>query len=330
MSQRIAHSKDYYNLLSNIIENELQAPLVSNESLWVQMGTQLEIEGVPKQQISTVMRRDIEDKLYEKQFKAHMPRDEYKWHNNSYWLVTKKNGWTNPDMARHVSDPKEDQRNSSLNTNNSGMIKLFYELIDICKTGIEKARVCNSMYDVYGKKEMNEFYRQRNTMIENCKSALDNKTKIPTNTELILLECMATGIGNISHCAKKFMEIRMLNMEEQGKFLTLKQASKFQNGAKQSQLALLKPLSRDTAMDGGYWGIQCVCGSWRIREKQDGGKLECFDCDKEFPKTFVSKCKHCQIPLFKERLVYIIKNGKCKNCKTSQELPEELIAMAKK
>lgn len=328
MSQKISHSKDYYNLLDTIIENELIAPLRSNEMLWVQMGTQLEIEGLSKHKISTVMRKDIEDQLYEKQFKDHMLREEYRWHNNSYWLVTKKNGWTNPDMARHVSDPIQDQDNSSINTPNGDMIELFYELMSICKIAIEKTKEATPLEEIFGTKEMREFYRQRSTMIKNCKYALDDKTKIPANTELILLECMATVIGNISHCAKKFMEIRIFNMGEQGKFLTVKQASKYQRGNKQSHLNLLKPLSRDTALDADYWGIQCVCGSWRIREKVDSGKLECYDCELEFDKTYVSKCKHCQIPLFKERLQYIVKNGKCENCNSQQVLPPELLLIA--
>ena len=140
---------------------------------------------------------------------------------------------------------------------------------------------------------------------------------------------MGTVLGNISHCAKKFMEIRMINMAVQGKFLTLKQASKYQRGNKQSQLNLLKPISRDTALDCDYWGVQCVCGSWRIRQKSDSYNLECYDCSREFPKTFVSKCKHCQIPLFKERLHYIVKHGKCKDCQSPIVLPHELILIAK-
>ena len=67
MSLSLKHSRDYHNLLNNVIENEL-ALTPNNDVLWVKMGNQLEIEGVTKTQISTIMRKDIEEKLYEKQF----------------------------------------------------------------------------------------------------------------------------------------------------------------------------------------------------------------------------------------------------------------------
>ncbi len=116
---KTSYSKDYHNILNNFIENELNTNPSSNEVLWVQMGNQLEIEGVLKNQISKIMRKDIEDKLYEKQFKEFMPRDEYRWHNGYYWIVTSKNGWTDSTMARHtILDPLQDQQNSSINNPN--------------------------------------------------------------------------------------------------------------------------------------------------------------------------------------------------------------------
>ena len=104
MSLKLTHSKDYHNLLNNVIENELCITPPNNEVLWVAMGTELEIQGIEKTQISTIIRKDIEDKLYEKQFKGLITREEYRYTSSHYFRVMKKNNWTNPDMARNV-DP---------------------------------------------------------------------------------------------------------------------------------------------------------------------------------------------------------------------------------
>lgn len=329
-------SKDYSNLLNNVIENELATNVTNNEVLWVAMGFELEVQGIEKTQISTIMRRDIEDMLWKKQFKEFMPREEYKWHNGSYWLVTKKNGWTNPDMARNVNDdPTEDQRNSYINSKNGHMIILCYELIDIVRNMRDKLKndITNqdvkSFEEIFGEKEMNEFYKQRMAMTENCKNAIDNKTKVPKNTELFLLECLATVLGSTNKCAQVFMEQNLMRLKEQGKFFTLKQATKFQKGGKQSQLNILKPVSRDTAIYLDCSGVQCTCGSWRVRDKQESKDLECYDCGKVLPQGHISKCEHCQIPLYKERLQYMIKHkNKCQNCETKNDLPEELVQYA--
>lgn len=329
MSQVVKRSKDYYNLLNNIIENELNTTIPNNEVLWVAMGNELEIQGVEKTLISTIMRKDIEDMLYEKQFKEFMPREDYKWHNGTYWLVTKKNGWTNPHMARNTSDPTEDQRNSSINTPNGLMIELCYNIIDISRTMIEKSKSSKPFDEIFGEKQMNEFYIQRTVIINNCKNAIDNKTKVPRNTELFLLECLSTIVASTNKCAEIFMQQNMAHLKNQQKFLTLKQASKFQKGNRQSQLNILKPISRDTALFLDYSGVQCVCGGWRVRDKADSRDLECYDCDKVLPQGHISKCKHCQIPLYKERLLYMVKHKNCcPNCDIKNDLPDELVQYA--
>jgi len=56
--------------------------------------------------------------------------------------------------------------------------------------------------------------------------------------------------------------------------------------------------------------------------------LAYIDCDHSFKEKTVSKYWHCQIPLYKERLVYIIKTGRCKNYNNENLLPEEIMNYA--
>lgn len=329
MSLKTIHSKDYRNLLDNVIENELSAIQPNNEVLWVQMGNQLEIEGVEKTKISTIVRKDIEDKLWETEFKEEYTREDYRYCNSKYYEVMKANGWTNPDMARNVNlDPRVDQE--IVLCTNPDMKAICYDVINLCRILIEKSKEGVSFEKVFGEKHMNEFYKQMRTIVNNCKNAIDNKTKVPKNTELFLLECLSTITKSVNKCAEVFMEQNLLHLKEQGKFITLKQATKFQKGMRQSQQFILKPSTRDMALFLDYTGIQCECGSYRVRQKQNSYDLECYDCDMTLPHGHVSKCEHCNTPLYKERLVYMINhNNECQICEAKNNLPQVLIDFAK-
>ena len=326
MSLKLNHSKDYHNFLDTAVENELGANISTNESLWNKMGDQLEIEGIAKELTSAIMRKDIEDKLFESEYNEYIPREEYHWHSGYYYRVMKKQGRLNPALSKSTEKtPSGESTNSSINTTNSNMLGLCDSIIDICRTIKEKAKDSKSLDAIFTTRVMTEFYKQQNTMITNCKNAIDNKTKIPVNTETILLECLATVMGNANKCGQVFQKIIMAQMESQCKFLTQKQASKFQNGGKQSQLYLLKPTSRDFALYEGYTGVQCTCDSWRVRPKADHTTdWECYDCSKIMPRQHVCKCQHCQIPLYQDRILHIIKTGKCDNCDEIVDLPQVL------
>lgn len=333
LSQSTLHSKDYHNLLHNAVENEIESNNVSSQNnstkadLWRKMGEQLEIEKIPTHKISAIILEDIEDELYQQssaELKDHISRKEFRWNNSHFFRVMSKLNYINPNMIRNGTvDPLGDQDNSSINTPNKDMTLLCYDIINVCRIMIEKSKECNPFTDTFGKKDMREFYKQQNTIITNCKNAIDNKTKVPKNTESFLLESLATVLGNTNKCAQVFMEYNFKMLQEQNKFLTLKQATKFQKGGKQSQLLIFKPISRDTAIFLDYTGIQCTCGSWMVRD------FTCYTCDKRIIAQHVSKCNNCHIPLYKERLLHIVKTGKCKDCDGVVDLPEELIEYAR-
>jgi len=328
MSLKVTHSKDYHNFLSIVIENELSVDPPNNEVLWVKMGTQLEIEGIPDKDISTIIKKDIEDKLYEKQpqdLKDYTSRVEFSWHSGHYFRVMQKHRWTNPNMARNIAPLREQE---IVPYANSEMKTLCYDIINLCKILIEKSKNNIPFEELFGKKKMQEFYKQSHTVINNCKNAIDHKTKVPKNTEIFLLEYLGTILGSTNKCAEMFMEQNLMRLKKQGKFFTLKQATKFQKGMKQSQQFILKPSSRDAAIFLDYVGVQCVCGSFRVRQKADSYKLECYDCSVSIPQGHISKCNNCRIPLYKERLLHIVKTNRCENCNEIVDLPQELVDFA--
>ena len=331
MSQRTLQTNDYQKFLNDVTENIINTiPDSSNQKLWIQMGDALEMSNIPKDQISTIMRKDIEQILYDKVYHEFGPRENYKWHNNTYWLVTKAHGWTNPEMARNTNDNLDPIRIKEIvPCANPDMKAVCYDLINLCRILIDKSKDCESFEDIFGEKQMNEFYKQMHTAINNCKDATDSKTKVPRDTEVFLLGYLSTVIGNVSKCAELFMNNNLSLLKEQGKFLTTKQASKFQKGMKQSQQFILKPINRDTAIYEGYTGVQCTCGSFRVRPTQNLNGLECYDCGTITTGVYIAKCTSCYTPLYKKRLLHIVNTGKCKNCNEIVDLPPSLIEYAK-
>lgn len=331
MSQATTHSKDYQNLLDNIIENEISIQITNQKALWIAMGNELEIEGVDTSQISTIVRKDIEDKLWETQFKDQIPREEYRYNSSHYFRVMKSAGWTNPYMARNTNDdnldPLGDQK--IVPHNNKPMRTISYDIINLCKIVIDKSKDCTPFDEIFGEKQMSEFYLQMHTMINNCKDAIDSKTKVPRDTEVFLLGYLSTVVGNVNKCAELFMKNNLTHLKEQGTHLTSKQATKFQKGMKQSQQFILKPIDRDTAIYEGYTGIQCTCNSWRTRPTENRNGIECYDCDVITTGVYIAKCTSCYTPLYKKRLLHIVKTGKCKNCDEPVDLPPSLVEYAK-
>jgi len=139
MSQKLNHSKDYYNLLDDAIENELKPKDETiNADLWNKMGDQLEIEGIARELTSPIIRKDIEDKLFEKECKDFITREEYKWHSGYFYRTMKKQGRSFTTL--NSTTPPGEEDNSSIYTQNNKMLLLCDSIIEICRTIKEKAK----------------------------------------------------------------------------------------------------------------------------------------------------------------------------------------------
>ncbi len=300
------------------IKGEESNPLLKDA--WLRLGHQLEIDGIPQIKIPSVASELIRSHISEK---TNIPKEEIKL-SGYFYRVYKQAGWTIEDMPAPGRDD-----NGSIYTKNDEAVDILLQTKLICDLAIKKFKESPELDSVYDKKETREFFRQWRTIINNCKYAFDEKTKVPQNTEQILLECLVTSSGSLSEGAYEFMQTRIKLLHNQKKsILTAKQGKKFQTGDKSSQLPLLKPLTRDTAVFLDYFGVQCKCKSWRVRFKPDTPNVECYDCNNQFPAKTVSKCRYCQIPLYKEDLKHIVDTNRCANCNTENKLPEELVEYA--
>ena len=334
----LKHSRDYYHYLGkvidkiieneNVIKNDINSDKSTNFTVnqleWVNMAGQLEMEGIAKHNFSVIIRKDIEEQLWQKYYQD-IPREEFSWRPGNYWRFANKQGWTNHDHARNVkSDSQGSQENSSINTPNKNMVDIFNQIKEICNLGIEKIKNFPEFEELFNKKELLEFYNQQEIIISNCKDGIDNKTKIPERLELLFHLCIAAQSGLNNGVIFYFNERLKLFIDQRKKLLTAKQATKYLKGGKVSTLPLLRHFTRDSAIFGGKFGVQCNCGSWMVDQIQ-GNTVECFDCSLKFTAATLTKCRCCQNLLFKDELLYIEKTGNCEICNTSINLPKELL-----
>lgn len=334
MSQQLGvkPSSESYRLAEMAAIEELHSERGSNslKQSWIKLASQLETENIPKHKISTIGKKIIIEKKKEQLKKLNIPQQQLDEVTISGWWreVMSEIGCTDPKFdSAEATEPSPE--NSSINTNNQGMVDILSHIKEVCNIAITKAKEFENFEDVFGKKETREFYKQINSTLKNCRYAFDGKTKVPTNTEHLLLQCIAVCNDSLTVGGVMYMKARTTLLEKQKiNLLTTKQLSRFQHGDRISQLPLFKPTSRDPAVNLEYLGIACKCGSFRVRTKPDSHKAECFDCPNTFVYKTVTKCRYCQIPLYKEDLLYIVETGRCSNCNTENHLPNELIEFA--
>lgn len=351
MSQlEIKPSLESYNLADIAVDEELKGE-ESNLSLkdaWINLGNQLQIEGIPMGQISSVASKILIEKKAEK---TKMPKDEIKL-SGHFYDTYQKQGWTNQFYARNTveSVPVPEQDNSSINTQNPETYTRLLKLKEIVNIAIKKI---NESPNVDSRITDDEF-EEWDILLKILDDVFNEKTKVPVNTEQLLL-FRAASSSSVAAAGVPFFEDRLELLKNIKKVLDPKQIGYFQRNEIRVQLPLLKPDSRDTAIFQGYYGLRCKsCNSWRVKElsneTDNGENLVCKDCNHIFKDKTVNKCRYCQCPLYKEDLHDMvtaynqrIKNLKeiprdetdsdwigypCPQCATDNRLPQELVDYA--
>lgn len=297
---------------------------------WIKLGNQLEIDGVPKDEIATTAADLI---LTKKSEKFGMPKTELRM-SGYFYRIYQSHSWTNQFFARNSSTvPLGEQENSSINSpyyeENKPIIDVIHRLknhlTDILKIYEESPHMSELDGDV--RKQIRQSVHLMNQHIQIAEKIYNRKEKVPQNLQHILLYLLVTE-GSVNDAAKAFLQKRVELLE-----LTSKQAGKLQNGTVPDLLPILRPKSRDVAIFLGYYGIQCkYCSSWEVKEQPGSGsttKVECWSCENEawVPQKSMIKCSYCQIPIYEENLPDVMAGRKCRNpnCGKVIEYPEEQI-----
>lgn len=284
---------------------------------------QLEIDGIPKEKISTIGQKIVvEKKRAIKKSQGATPDEIKKINIGSWWY----------DVAREENyiDPKYSHKNATeperkivpltkIEKENSQYIHLIKDTIEFLKDiALPKLKENNFMSLLDDDKKVLLALHDWQAQLDIAKSFFNHKEKIPVNTQHILLHCIGT-ISSNNDAALEYFKHRQKAHE-----ITGKQISKYRSGEIKNSLPLFNPKDRISAILWNYFGLQCKnCKSWRVMELKSG-TVKCADCENVFETNTTIKCNYCAFPFFEDEIDYIKKNkSKCPNCK--EELPEYLI-----
>ena len=309
------------------IENDSN---ISLKEFYSTLMNQLEIEGIPKQKISTVGQQLVIEKKEQKLKSKGMSTDNVtigRW----WFEIAKKQGCVDP----HYSHPKnnlESKEKKSIHKTNQRYVDNLKRTKEICTELIKKFEETDDIEKTLDKKQLQYLNHEWDAILDIAENTYNEKTKVPLNLQnLLLIE--ASTASSITYAGMTFLKSNYLQYQKIGSFLTTKQIGHIQNGITRKSLPLFKPDSRDSAIFQKYYGLPCIeCKSWRVyellAEKPDGSNLGCYDCDNTFKEKTVSKCRVCQYPFYKENLIHVIQTGRCDECNGENRLPEELIEYA--
>lgn len=315
------------NSLAEQVANEELRKTENYETLrksYLNLMHQLEIDGIPKEKISTVGQKIvIEKKRAIKKSQGATPDEIKRINIGSWWYdVAREEKYIDPKYSH--TDATDAERKIVPQTKhekeNSQYINLIKDTIEFLKDiALPKLKEnpFMSLLDEDNKKVLLALHDWQ-AQLDIAKSFFNHKEKIPVNTQHILLHCIGTISSNNDAALEYFLQRKKAHE------ITGKQISKYRSGEIKTSLKLFNPKDRISAILWNYFGLQCgKCNSWRVLEIKPG-TVKCADCENTFETETTIKCNYCAFPFFDDELAYIKKKGNtCPNCK--EELPEYLI-----
>lgn len=322
----------------SIISNNL-AEAVANEELkktdnfdtlrtsYLNLMHQLEIDGIPKEKISTIGQKIVIEKKRNIKKQQGASLEEIKKINiGSWWYdVAREENYINPKFSH--PDATDAERKivplTEYEKENSEYIEIINDTIKFLKDIALQKLKTNKFMSLLNESDdkVTIALHDWRAQLEIAESSFDHKEKIPVNTQHILLHALGTMSSN-NDAAEEYFKLR-----EKAHQLTGKQLSKYRSGLIKTTLAIFNPKDRVTAILWKYYGTQCMkCMSWKVVELSQTPittKVKCLECENIFEVGSTSKCNYCGFPFFGDEIAFIKKGNKCPNCK--EELPEYLI-----
>lgn len=287
---------------------------------------QLEMDGVPKEKVSTVGQKIIKEKKIALRKKQGASEEEIKKISTSTWwfIVAKEENYIDPFYSHGDASQLKRENSSITETENENYeyLNLITDTITLLKDVIEpklKENPFMSLLDNTNNKVSLALHDWR-AHLDLAQSYFDHKEKIPVNTQHILFHAIGTYASNNEAGAEYF------RLRENAHKVTSKQISKYRSGQIPTKIELFNPQDRITAVNWNFIGEQCKnCNSWRVLKEESAvpDLIKCQDCNNISKKKAVHRCNYCKFPYFEDETKYIKEHNSCPNCK--EELPEYLI-----
>jgi len=288
---------------------------------------QLEIDGIPKEKISTIGQKIVIEKKRNIKKQQGASLEEIKKLNiGSWWFdVAREENYIDPKFSHpNATDPERKiVPLSEYEKENSEYIEIINDTIKFLKDIALQKLKANKFMSLLNEQDdkVTIALHDWRAQLEIAEAYFDHKEKIPVNTQHILLHAIGTMSSN-NDAAEEYFKLR-----EKAHKLTGKQLSKYRSGLIKTNLAIFNPKDRVTAILWKYFGAQCMkCKSWKVEEISQTPtttKVTCLECENKFEVDSTAKCNFCGFPFFEDEIALIKKGSKCPNCK--EELPEYLI-----
>jgi len=317
------------NNLAEAVANEELKKTDNFETLrtsYLNLMHQLEIDGIPKEKISTVGQKIvIEKKRVIKKEQGASLEELKKINIGSWWYdVAREEKYIDLKYSHTATDPERKiVPLTEYEKENSEYIKIINDTIKFLKDVALQKLKTNHFMSLLNEEDdkITIALHDWKAQLEIAESFFDHKEKIPVNTQHILLHALGTMSSN-NDAAEEYFKLR-----DKAHKLTGKQLSKYRSGLIKTSLAIFNPKDRVTAILWKYFGAQCKkCNSWKVIELSQTSKttkVSCLECENRFEVESTSKCNFCGFPFFDDELAFIKKGSTCPNCK--EVLPEYLI-----
>jgi hypothetical protein len=250
----------------------------------VYAGEQLEIAGIPKDQISTKLRNDLSD--YSADYISQIC-SQMGWTDSRYSPKVEQtkpeNSSTGPGAD---SQPAEEPDESKCAGENKPYIDHLQRKIEFLQDVQKKLRD-RPFLSLLEIKQYDEHVLVANQVEKLAREAWDSRQTIPVATQFFLAQIVA--VSTIKHGASEYVS-RVKDLFG----LTSKQVTKTLKGIVRDVHFIYEPTSRAEALMDGFYGKPCEkCASWRVR--WENGVCHCFRCDCDY------RAKAERLPLAREQ-----------------------------
>ena len=287
-----------YLLADIAVKEELDGDQANSsvKDAWINLGNQLEIEGISKDKIGTVMTKLI---LEKKSAKTKIPQEELRMSGYFHKVVHSQN-WFDPFYSHPTDDALERREDTSYiptkyeieNQDWIDAINEFKEFLDTEKLYLKKHHFVSKIPIA----ESNECVGQIRSIIKQASERLNNKTKISPSNYAILIRNTYTASGTL--LSQLFYE----HVKEKEVFVK-KQYQKVVKAIMQDMPAEFEPNDDIQSKACGFSGVPCPnCDCFRteyvpavkvIEEKDWNGKILRNENGDPVKKTIGIRKIHC-------------------------------------
>lgn len=191
-------------------------------------------------------------------------------------ILHEQNVLSEGDEKTEVISKNNSSFDLAIEQENEAFTILAEKMRDLWNSIAVKSRTVHILSKI-PKVEVDEYLFLLGKNIENTSSEWDGRQDVSERQFQFLIAATLAGNDKATHLYIKYVK--------EWKPLTCKQYSKLIHGKARLVPPLYDPKNRQQAVELGFYGVQCSCGSWRVHpsvEPTERMVVHCYACGAEF------------------------------------------------